>query len=329
MKKDIYFEENYGKLYEHIENGKVKTFKYEDDNGKISNQFILREIPIKIDDNKYFDIITPYGYGGPIIEKCIQEKKEELLKGYEKNFKTYCKENNIVSEFIRFHPIFNNALEFKKIYDVQFLRYTLGTNLLIADNPMEKEFSKSCRKTIRQVLNKGITYKIIEDVKDFSEFKRIYYLNMDRKKADSYYYFDDKYFEMMDKYFHNNLIQVQAIYETRVIAEGLYFIYNKIIHAHLSGTDTAYLHLSPAYILKYATTVWGKENGFNLIHYGGGTSNSIEDPLYLFKKKFSQNTQFEFYIGKKIWNQQIYEKLCNYKKVSKEEEYFPAYRKEK
>ncbi len=325
---DIYFDKNYGKLYEKIEKGKAKIFEYQDENGKISNQFIIKEIPINIDNNKYFDIVTPYGYGGPIIENCIEGKKENLVKCYEKAFNNYCSENNVVSEFVRFHPIINNVKDFEKIYDTKLLRHTLGTNLDISNSPMEEEFSKSCRKTIRQVLKKGIDYRIIENVTDFSEFKRIYYLNMDRKNADSYYYFDDEYYENMNKYFHNNIIQVQAIYENKVVAEGLYFIYNKIIHAHLSGTDTEYLHLSPAYILKYGTAIWGKENGYKLIHYGGGTSNSLEDPLYLFKKKFAQNTEFDFYIGKKIWNKEIYNKLCRVKKVDENEEFFPAYRKE-
>ena len=327
MCKDIYFDKNYGKLYEHIEKGKAEIFEYEDKNGKVSNQFIIREIPIKVNENTYYDIVTPYGYEGPIIENCIQGKEKELVKGYMIEFEKNCQKNNIVSEFVRFHPILNNAEDFKEVYDVQYLRHTLGTNLEISEEPMNEEFSKSCKKTIRQVLKKGISYNIIEDVKDFSEFKRIYYLNMDRKNADAYYYFDDEYFEKMNRYFHDNIIQVQALYENKVIAEGLYFIYNKTIHAHLSGTDTKYICLSPAYILKYATVLWGKEKGYSLIHYGGGTSNDLEDSLYLFKKKFAQNTEFDFYIGRKIWNEEIYDKLCEIKKIEKNEEFFPAYRK--
>lgn len=326
MKQDIYFEANYGKLYEHIEKGETKVFEYENENGKVSNQFIKRKIPIKIEDTTYYDIITPYGYGGPTIEYC-NGNKSMLLKEYEQAFKKYCKDNRIVSEFIRFHPILNNAEDFKEIYKTIFMRKTLGTNLEMSENPMQEEFSKSCRKTIRQVLKKGISFNIIEDVKDFSEFKRIYYSNMDRKKADEYYYFDDNYFEKMNRYFHSHLIQVQAIYNNKVIAEGLYFVYNNIIHAHLSGTDSEYLYLSPAYILKYATVIWGKEKGYKLIHYGGGTTNLEDDPLYVFKKKFSQNTSFDFYIGKKIWDEKIYNELCEKNNCDREEEFFPAYRR--
>ena len=64
--------------------------------------------------------------------------------------------NNIVSEFIRFHPICQNALDFKEIYNATCIRKTLGTNLEKYDNPIQEEFSKSCRKNIRQALNKGI-----------------------------------------------------------------------------------------------------------------------------------------------------------------------------
>ena len=72
--------------------------------------------------------------------------------------------------------------------------------------------------------------------------------------------------------------------------------------------------------------MWGKENGFDFIHYGGGTSSSREDPLFVFKKKFSQNTEFPFYVGKKIWNMDVYEVLCRDVNINKQSDYFPLYR---
>ncbi len=325
MKKDIYFDENYGKLYENIEHGKAKVFTYQDDNGKISNQFIMREIPIKINDYIYYDIVTPYGYGGPIIEECINGKKEQLLKSYESEFEKYCNENNIVSEFVRFHPIIENAKDFEDIYNAECIRNTLGTNLEYED-PVKIEFSKSCRKNIRQAINKGITYKITQRPENIHKFKEIYYSTMKRNNATDYYYFEDEYFEKIQKYFKNNTLLVEAIYQDKTIACGIYFIYNKTIHIHLSGTLSEYLYLSPAYILRYAVTLWGKENGYKLIHHGGGRSNSKEDSLYAFKKQFAQNTEFNFYIGKKIWNKDIYGKMCQIKKVNINTEFFPAYR---
>lgn len=325
MCTDIYFDKNYGKLYEKVENGEIQEFEIENEDGKITNLFIKREIPININGKKYYDIVTPYGYGGPIINHCTN--KEKLLKTYEEKFKKYCIENDIVSEFIRFHPIVENALDFKEIYNVTYMRKTLITNLKDYDDPVQSQFGKSCRKNIRQALNKGITYKVTEAPENVETFKEIYYSTMDRNNATEFYYFDDEYFENILKNFRKNVILVEAIFEGKTIAAGFYFIYNKTIHIHLSGTLTEYLYLSPAYILRYAVTVWGKEHGYNFVHHGGGRSNSEEDSLYLFKKNFAKLEDVDFYIGKKIWNEEIYKKLCKIKNVDINEEFFPAYRK--
>ena len=150
---------------------------------------------------------------------------------------------------------------------------------------------------------------------------------MKRKEAKDYYFFDDDYFNKIMEFYDGRFIISESIFEGKIIASGLYFITDKNVHAHLSGTDTEYLDLSPAYILKYATALWAKENGYNYIHYGGGTTAALDNSLYMFKCKFSKNTRFEFWIGKRIWNPNIYNRLCEKVGVSKYEEFFPAYRK--
>ena len=219
-----------------------------------------------------------------------------------------------------------NYEDFKEIYNPIYLRKTLITKLQEND-VIQKQFGKSCRKNIRQALNKGITYKVTKSPENIGAFKEIYYSTMDRNHATDYYYFDDEYFNDILKYFKDNVILVEAIFEEKTIAAGLYFIYKDVIHIHLSGTLTEYLYLSPAYILRYAVTLWGIENGYKTIHHGGGRSNDENDTLYLFKKNFAKLYDVDFYIGKKIWNQEIYNKLCKIKGVSEKESFFPAYRK--
>lgn len=324
---DLYFDENYGKLYEKIEKGKAEIFKFENEDGKITNQFLIREIPEKVNGKTYYDIVTPYGYGGPIIN-YLKGNKENLLKEFEKKFKKYAEERNIVSEFVRFHPIKENAIDMKPIYNSTYMRKTLITKL-DEEDVVKKQISKSARKNIRQALNKGVIYKITEKPNDISVFKNIYYSTMDRNHATDYYYFDDEYFQNILNYYKENLILIEAIFEGKTIAAGIYFIYNDIIHIHLSGTLTEYLYLSPAYILRYALILWGIEhnNKYKIIHHGGGRSNSEEDSLYLFKRNFAKLYDADFYVGKKIWNKEIYDELCNMKNIE-DDGFFPAYRKQ-
>lgn len=325
--EDIYFEPDYGKLYENMENGERVFYEHSNEYGTITNLFIKRKIPIDLKDGiTYFDITTPYGYGGPIINNVVNNNKKKLIDSYITSFNKYCKENNIITEFIRFHPVINNASDFEKSYVTTFLRNTVGTNLSITDNPILTELSKSARKNVRKSLKKGVTYEVDVEPSSLDDFIEIYYSTMNRNQADDYYYFSKDYFENALKYFKKNIITVKAFYEDQLIAMGFYFKYKKYLHTHLSGTLSEYLYLSPAYVLRHALIEWGKENNYNLIHHGGGKTNNKDDGLYKFKERFSKDTKFEFYIGKKIWNEQVYIELCNEVDADKDQSYFPAYR---
>lgn len=219
---DFYFDENYGKLYEKADKGIAKIFEYEDEFGKITSQFLIREIPIKIGEENYFDLVTPYGYGGPVINYA--KNKEKLIENFEKNFSIYCLNNNIVSEFVRFHPIVKNYEDFGKMYNAKYMRKTLVTKL-DEEDVIQNQFSKSARKNIRRALNKGVTYKITKAPDNINSFKEIYYSTMDRNNATDYYYFDDEYFENILKYYKDNLLFVEAYFEDKVIASRNIFCF--------------------------------------------------------------------------------------------------------
>lgn len=324
---DIYFTKEWGIVNEIIEDGEARVFQLKTENGSIKNIFILRKIPFLVEGKQYYDITTPYGYGGPIIESYVSGKKDELIQEYEEKFTEYCKKNDIVSEFIRFHPILKNYLDFKKIYNIEYLRHTVGTDLT-KENPVEEEFSKSCKKYVKKAIKNGISYEIIENPDSLIEFIEVYKSTMNRKNAKEFYYFSDEYFKKCVGYFSENIVFIKVSLNKELIAAGFYLKYGEILHAHLSGTRAEFLEFSPAYILKYAITLWGKENGYKLIHHGGGTTNDLNDNLYQFKLKFTKNTIFDFYIGKKIWNENIYKKLLQIKKLENDNSnYFPLYRK--
>lgn len=323
---DLFFEEAYGKLYEKMENGVCEEFVFQCAFGEVRHLFIKREIPLLVHGDRWFDAITPYGYGGPRITRCATGCHSDLVTAFEQSFREYCKEHRIVSEFVRFHPIFDNARDFSNCYDVTYQRETVGTTLDGFDDPVASEFSKSARKTLRRSLNAGVTCRITEAPGDLESFKEIYYATMSRVHADAYYFFDDEYFIDCLLQFGDKIVLAEALYEGKVIAAELHFLYGDVLHTHLSGTVVEFHQLSPIYVLQYGAVRWGKENGVKLIHAGGGRTNSLDDPLFKFKKKFGQHTGFRFYTGRKIWNADIYAELCSQSGASPTEVFFPAYR---
>ncbi|WKA55697.1 GNAT family N-acetyltransferase [Planococcus shixiaomingii] len=323
---DIYFEEDYGRLYEKVENGKCEIFEFSHPYGNIKHLFIKREIPMQMLGETYYDLVTPYGYGGPVITSCHEGRKKELVEAFYTAFAKHCTHNNVISEFIRFHPLANNAEDFSSCYEVEHIRNTVGTNLKDFEDPIKSEFSKSKQKSIQKALAAGVEFRVTPAPEDLTKFKEIYYGTMERKNADDYYYFDEEYFVGLLKYFRKNLLLVEVVHEGKTIGMGLNFVYGSTIHIHLSGTRAEFHRLSPAFMLRYALVTWGKENGIELIHEGGGKTNSLDDPLYLFKKQFGKNTSFNFLIARKVWNEEIYRRMCKAAHVDQETEFFPAYR---
>jgi len=321
---DIYFEPNYARLYE-TEEDKAVEYKLECEYGVITNLFMKRPVHIALDDGvQYYDIITPYGYGGPVIHQAAD--KEQLIASYMTDFREYVKQQNIVSEFVRFHPIVGNGVDFRSAYNSIYDRKTVGTNLTYED-VITTEFSRQKRKDIRRILrNPDIRFEVNEHPDTLDDFEEVYYSTMDRDKADNYYYFGKEYFRNMLASFPEHIITGKVFLKDITIAMGIYFRYGKYLHAHLSGTISEYLEFSPAYILKYALALYGHEKGYEVIHYGGGTSSSPDNSLYKFKKDFGKNTDFDFYIAKMIWNQDVYRKLCEATGADVNSEFFPAYR---
>ncbi len=321
---DIYFEPAYGKVNECIEPGVAETFDYESPEGRITHMFMKRPIEPSIEGVQYFDLATPYGYGGPLVRE-VKGDRAKLIAGFQEAFESWCIHNNVVSEFVRFSPTEDNADMFSSMYEVIALRQTIATYFTEGKDAIELEFHKSARKTIRRALKQGVTFEVIEHPDNLDTFMEVYYDTMDRNEAQESYYFSRAYFQGLIDNFKENLMSVQVLYEGKCIASGLYFLYEDKMHAHLSGTRHEYLYLSPAYILKYATALYGQEHGYSFIHYGGGTSNDPENALFKFKSKFTKSEPLWFKIGKKVYNQEVYDLLVQ-KTNTQEVSFFPQYR---
>lgn len=326
--RDLFFIKDYAELYEEIEGGNCEVFEFEHPTGSVYHQFIKREIPIPLEGGPYFDLMTPYGYGGPVITKLVEEaRKDELVSHFCKAFKDYCQKHNIVSEFVRFHPLACNAKDFNSCYTVHFRRNTTGITLKGFEDPVQEEFSSSTRKRIRKALRDGVTYRITRNPTDLNHFQDIYTKTMERVGAAEFYFFDDVYFSKMMDNLGEQIILVEAIFDSQVIGAELHFHSGSVIHTHLSGTvEGDFNHLSPVYVMTYAIVMWAKENGVEYIHSGGGVHPGHDDSLYLFKKRFGKNTEFDYYVGSRVWDKAMYDQLNRVTNADSENELFPAYR---
>lgn len=318
---DIYFTHEYFASSLLIDEGEPILFFFENKNGKVAYPVVKRKIE-NIGDKELYDITTPYGYGGPLVS--VLTKEEELLAIFRDAINEYCNVNGIVSEFIRFHPMSGNQRNIENDMDVIHVRDTIEMKLQKGEELMS-EIPGKTRNMIRKAIKNRVEIKKIDKDESIKDFLSIYNSTMNRNDAADYYYFNETYFEETFQLLNPNIHMFGAYVEGEIIAATLIFTYGDFMHYHLSGALREHLSLGANNLLLYEIAEWGRKQGFESFHLGGGYSGN-EDGLYRFKKSFSKLEPLNFYIGKKIHNPHVYKELVNEKGITEDNGYFPLYR---
>jgi len=127
---------------------------------------------------------------------------------------------------------------------------------------------------------------------------------MHRVGSSSYLFFNRDYFAQLLLNTESTIFT--AYYNDIPIASIITFDGSKFIHGHLGGAKNDYLHLSASSLLYDEIIKYGLKKNMHYLHFGGGASNNHNDTLLNFKLNFSQ-TKGNFFIGKKIHYQNVYD----------------------
>lgn len=321
---DVYWLSGYVKVFKIHGDGEPLLFYWDDGKTRGINVVMKRDVSTdihfagKIEKNQYFDFSTPYGYGGWLIEG---KNSEKLFEDYEK----WCKKNGIISEFVRFHPMLHNQEKCGNHYLVAQLGEVVHMELSSPDIIWKNIISKN-RNVIRKAVKNGVKIYHGRYPKIYEKFQIIYNKTMDRDHAEDYYYFGkDFYISILEELPEN----AQVFYAEKdgvVIAASIILAANGMMDYHLSGSIREYGNLAPTNLLLYKAALWGCANGYRTFYLGGGIGSG-EDSLFKFKRSFYKGTLNHFYIGKKIFDKRVYDKLVGIKadKISNDK-YFPMYR---
>jgi len=316
---DIYFEPIWGELYAEKDIGTHHTFEYNSNNGKVYYSFIKRKIDLTIDSVFLYDIITPYGFSGPIVLET--KNKSVLLIEFKEAFDIFCEQNNIITDSCRFNPWIKNHEDFSHMYQIVPSFTTLGIKLDVEDIFI-KEFSSKKRNMVRKANSLGIQIHFDFEGNNISEFLKIYKNTILKNNITSYYNFNMEFLLKNFKILKNKIFITYAEYENQIISIAIFLKSDKFIHYHLAANDTNYNGIPANDLLLYEVALYGKKNDFKFLMLGGGGGNLN---LHNYKKGFTKDTEFDFYKGRRVCNSVIYDKILS--KCNKiDESYFPSYR---
>uniref|UniRef100_UPI003FD7EA47 lipid II:glycine glycyltransferase FemX n=1 Tax=Alloprevotella sp. TaxID=1872471 RepID=UPI003FD7EA47 len=319
---DVYYLSGYVKAFFIHGDGDPHLFYYNENGLRGIYVYMKRKTAIE----GVYDSITPYGYGGFLLEG---DETEENIKSLWKAYVEKMKSENIVDNFVRYHPVLANAIPMKVCSDVIDLGKTVSMDLSSEDVIWKNIHSKN-RNMIRKAEKNGIVIKHGQGLELFDDFIKIYNATMDKDNAEPYYYFKPEFYKSIHEDLKDNYEMFWAEYEGKIIAMSIMIFANGRLNYHLSGSDLQYRNLAPSNLLLYKAAMWGMEKGMKTFHLGGGVGSG-EDNLYKFKIAFNRFSDCQFSIAKHVFDNEKYDELVAERascdaEFDKESKFFPLYR---
>jgi serine/alanine adding enzyme len=321
---DIYFLPEWGELYQEHDKAEVGIFEFQNKLGHVYYQFMKRPLPEELGCKDYVDLVTPYGFNGPLVLDCSVADRHTLATEFDEAFQQYCLQEHIVSEYIRFNPWLRNHLDFETIYTTKYNNYTLFTNLTVHDFYLE-EFSSKTRNHIRKAVKSGVQIEFDFSGSSINEFHHLYQKTIKKNNVFEYYLFDIDFLMKTFNALKNEQFIINAIFEGKYISSAIFLHYGDYIHYHLAANDPRYYPLCANSLILHEACKWGQSKDKKQLHLGGAFS----EELFIFKKGFTKNGICDYYVGEKIRNETIYNEFVNNKIKNgtiKNPSYFPLYR---
>lgn len=295
---DIYYSCEYFLSALKLDPGEAILFYFVDDagQGEVAYPFIKRQM--KEEEFSFYDITTPFGYGGPVLK--VNGDGYRLAANFLAGFSKYCQAEKIIAEFIRFHPLLNNAEFFK---DELELISVCNTHTLSLQN-----FSPQNAVGDREAAAE-YTIKKLGTVKHMFDFLVLYYSTIRlNEEKDSYYFFTNDYFESLVSALGSNLQLFGAYKGNKLLAACYLLAKGGVIYHHLSGKAEGVEVPGAEEALLEKIAVWGAENNYLQYHLAGkqigisGQSETTREPSYA-------TAASTYYIARLVHDQEVYKAL--------------------
>lgn len=275
----------------------------------------------KIESTDFVDFISPYGYSGLVYKK---NTPLSIVKTGWGKIKTFL-DKNVVSSFIRFsldsdYSVFEEGL-------VPLMKNIKG--VIINYDTQSDNFDRKVRKNVRRAKREGLITKIIKGTdltnNQLKSFHEIYINTMKRNNANDKYFFTLEQFGNFVKS-RGDLCAFCFIYDNdEVVSVEMVLQSDDTIFSFLGGTLEEAFRKRPNDLLKYALINWAREEGIKYFVLGGGYG--AEDGIFNYKKSFFPKDVVDYYVGKFVHNQKVYDELVKEKGLeNSDSNFFPLYR---
>lgn len=308
-------------MNENVKNGRPVLLYYENGEDRAVNVIFKRDIynddrfKGKIKENEFFDITTPYGYGG--FWGNITD-----YKALNKYYNNYCISSGYICEFVRF-DLFG---EYRFHYDgeTETRTHNVIRSLEPSLDSIWMDFKQKVRKNVKRANQNDLQILVENTDEHLNSFIEIYNSTMKRSEAKEEYYFSRGFYETLNR-MENHVAYFYVLYKGEIISSELVICGAHNCYSYLGGTKAEYFELRPNDFLKYEIIKWAHKKGLKNFVLGGGYG--ADDGIFQYKASLAPKGIVDFYIGRKIFDKEAYDKLVGIRSGEElNEKFFPLYR---
>ncbi len=242
-----------------------------------------------IEGTEFYDVQSPYGYGGPVATT----RSPEFLSRAWSAYSTWTAEHHILTEFVRFHPLLENWCYFNgNVIDDRptvWIKINHATSL--------SAYKPRARTAIRKAIQHGLQVEWWQGLDFLRVFPPLYHDLMAELKANRFYDFPARYFQALTDW--EAAKAAVCLDGSEVIAAAVFLHLGNILEYHLSAASTHGKKLNAAHLLLHEAITFGQQLNCPYLHLGGGTNPSADNSLLFFKSGFSRERAC-FKIGTKV-----------------------------
>lgn len=310
-RRDVYFLPEYLRPYEKMTGGEACCAVCTAGDALLLYPFLKSTIALDDETSqlKVHDIQSAYGYGGPVVNPA-GEAAEFLQEAWSK-FAAWCAIENVVSEFVRFHPLLDNVRWAPKAMKTFEDRITIPIALgRYPDNLVTSSYYRAHRQMLNKAERSGFTFHVMPAQNELAWFVPLYQETQEFLQAGNDTRFGMEYFSSLVEGFDTMawLGVVKRAGEITVavlVLEGPTYL-----HSHLMGYRRNMQTAGMTNLVYHGIALEGAKRGKTIMHMGGGRNNSGEDSLFRFKKSLSP-ARAHFWLGTNCHDQQLYNELAS------------------
>lgn len=281
-------------------------------NGSILYPFLLRNIEKEeyATNIKAKDIISPYGYSGLYKININEQFEVEIIQFFNEKFRKWMNSENVVTEVIKFHLFEEVSDIFEGVIEIP--QQNIAVDLTNDIDSIWMNFDHKVRKNVNKANNNNLKFIIDKEGKFIEDFINIYESTLKRRSALDTYFFNLDFFKKIIKDMENNFCFFHILNNDKIISTELCLLSKNNIYSFLGGTYQEYFNLRPNDLLKFEIIKWGVDNNKNKFILGGGYTK--DDGIFNYKKSFEPLGVYDYKVGSRIINNEIYNELIESKR---------------